>query len=130
MSNKTKQVIETNQAPSAIGPYSQAIKAGDYVYISGQIPLDPEKMTLVSDSFDQQAKRVFQSLQAIVTETGGTMADVIKINLYLTDLSYFGTVNELMAEYFKEPYPARAAIEVSGLPKGAQFEAEAVVYLP
>lgn len=130
MSNKTKQVIETNQAPSAIGPYSQAIKAGDYVYISGQIPLDPEKMTLVSDSFEQQAKRVFQSLQAIVTETGGTMADVIKINLYLTDLSYFGTVNELMAEYFKEPYPARAAIEVSGLPKGAQFEAEAVVYLP
>ncbi|MEQ6917819.1 RidA family protein [Halomonas aquatica] len=127
MSNKA--VINTDQAPSAIGPYSQAIKAGNTVYISGQIPLDPASMEIVSDDFEAQARQVFANLRAVCEEAAGTLQDVVKLNLYLVDLDNFAVVNRVMEEVFKAPFPARAAVGVKALPKGAQVEAEAVMII-
>ena len=127
MSNKA--VINTDQAPAAIGPYSQAIKAGNTVYLSGQIPLDPTRMELVSDDVEAQARQVFTNLRAVCEEAAGTLQDVVKLNLYLVDLDNFAVVNEVMEEFFEKPYPARAAIGVKALPKGAQFEAEGIMVI-
>ena len=127
MSNKA--VINTDQAPAAIGPYSQAIKAGNTVYISGQIPLDPTSMELVSDDFEAQARQVFANLKAVCEEAAGTLQDVVKVNLYLVDLGQFAVVNQVMEEFFQAPFPARAAVGVKALPKGAQVEAEAVLVI-
>lgn len=124
-----KQIIHTDQAPEAIGPYSQAVRTGDTVYLSGQIPLDPASMTLVDGDMEAQVRRVFDNLQAVARAAGGELADVVKLNIYLTDLSHFPLVNELMQAYFTEPYPARAAIGVTSLPKGAQVEMDAVMVL-
>ncbi len=127
MSNKA--VINTEQAPAAIGPYSQAIKAGNTVYMSGQIPLDPKTMELVGEDFEAQARQVFTNLQAVCHEAAGSMQDIVKLNIYLTDLSNFAVVNQIMEEYFQTPYPARAAVGVKELPKGSQVEAEAVMVI-
>jgi len=127
MSNKA--VINTDQAPAAIGPYSQAIKAGNTVYISGQIPLDPTRMEIVSDDFEAQARQVFTNLKAVCEEAAGTLQDVVKVNLYLVDLGQFAVVNQVMEEFFKAPFPARAAVGVKALPKGALVEAEAVMVI-
>ncbi len=123
MSNKA--VINTDKAPAAIGPYSQAIKAGNTVYLSGQIPLDPATMELVSDDFEAQARQVFINLKAVCEEAAGSLGEIVKLNLYLVDLGNFAVVNKVMEEFFDKPYPARAAVGVKALPKGAQFEAEA-----
>jgi reactive intermediate/imine deaminase len=122
-----KQPIHTDSAPAAIGTYSQAIRAGDTVYLSGQIPLDPQTMELVSGGAEPQIRRVLDNLTAVAEAAGGTLADVAKLTVYLTDLGDFSTVNEVMAEYFTEPYPARAAIGVAQLPKGAAVEMDAVL---
>ncbi|SEI47265.1 reactive intermediate/imine deaminase [Allopseudospirillum japonicum] len=127
MSNRA--VINTEAAPAAIGTYSQAVKVGNTVYLSGQIPLDPKTMALVSEDFRAQAVQVFTNLQAVCEAAGGSLKDIVKVNLYLTDLANFATVNEVMAEFFTAPYPARAAVQVSALPKAAQFEAEAVMVI-
>ncbi|ERS88292.1 MULTISPECIES: RidA family protein [Halomonas] len=127
MSNKA--VINTEKAPAAIGPYSQAIKAGNTVYLSGQIPLDPATMELVSDDFEAQARQVFTNLRAVCEEAAGSLQDIVKLNLYLVDLGQFAVVNAVMEEFFEKPYPARAAIGVKALPKGAQFEAEGVMVI-
>jgi reactive intermediate/imine deaminase len=123
----SKQPIHTDSAPAAIGTYSQAIRAGDTVYLSGQIPLDPQTMELVSGGAEPQIRQVFHNLMAVAEAAGGTLADVAKLTVYLTDLGDFSTVNEVMAEYFTEPYPARAAIGVAQLPKGATVEMDAVL---
>jgi reactive intermediate/imine deaminase len=128
MSDRT--IIETNGAPSAIGPYSQAVKSGKTVYISGQIPLDPETMTEVEGDIEAKIERVFRSLTAIAEAAGGTLADTVKLNVFLTDLSNFQTVNEVMARHFKQPYPARAAIGVAALPKDVAVEMDAILELP
>ncbi|MDI3323465.1 RidA family protein [Pontibacterium granulatum] len=122
-----KSIISTEKAPSAIGTYSQAVKAGNTVYISGQIPLVPETMEMVTESFEAQAERVFQNLQAISEAAGGSLADVVKVTILLSDLKYFGIVNEVMSRYFAEPYPARAAYAVKQLPKDADIEVEAIM---
>ncbi|ABE60580.1 MULTISPECIES: RidA family protein [Chromohalobacter] len=127
MSNKA--MINTEQAPAAIGPYSQAVKAGNTVYLSGQIPLDPHTMELVSEDFEAQARQVFDNLQAVCQEAAGSLQDIVKLNLYLVDLDNFGVVNKVMEEYFQAPYPARAAVGVKQLPKGSQVEAEAVMVI-
>nr|WP_298249533.1 RidA family protein [uncultured Halomonas sp.] len=127
MSNKA--VINTEKAPAAIGPYSQAIKAGNTVYLSGQIPLDPATMELVSDDFEAQARQVFTNLRAVCEEASGSLQDIVKLNLFLVDLGQFAVVNAMMEEFFEKPYPARAAIGVKALPKGAQFEAEGVMVI-
>ncbi|MBB3141695.1 RidA family protein [Halomonas sp. THAF12] len=127
MSNKA--VINTDQAPAAIGPYSQAIKAGNTVYLSGQIPLDPATMEIVSDDFEAQARQVFTNLKAVADEAAGGLKDVVKLNLYLVDLDNFAIVNGIMEEFFDAPYPARAAVGVKALPKGSQVEAEAVLVI-
>ena len=127
MSNKA--VINTDKAPAAIGPYSQAIKAGNTVYLSGQIPLDPATMELVSDDFETQARQVFHNLRAVCEEAAGSLGEIVKINLYLVDLGNFAVVNKIMEEVFEKPYPARAAVGVKALPKGAQFEAEAIMVI-
>ena len=124
-----KQIIQTDKAPQAIGTYSQAVKTGNTVYCSGQIPLDPDSMNLVEGDMSIQVKRVFDNLQAVAEAAGGGLSDVVKLNVFLTDLSHFALVNEIMAEYFKEPYPARAAIGVASLPKGANVEMDAVLEL-
>lgn len=124
-----REVIHTDQAPQAIGSYSQAMRCGNTVYLSGQIPLDPLTMELDNASIEREIRRVFGNLLAVVAAAGGSAAQVAKLNLYLTDLGHFGTVNEIMAEYFDEPYPARAAVGVAALPKGARFEAEGVLVL-
>jgi len=121
--------IHSDQAPAAIGPYSQAVSCGRTVYLSGQIPLDPATMELVEGDFSAHARRVFDNLAAVAEAAGGSLADVVKLNLYLTDLGNFPTVNEVMADYFTTPYPARAAIGVAALPKGAVVEAEAILFL-
>ena len=123
----SKQPIHTDSAPAAIGTYSQAIRAGDTVYLSGQIPLDPRTMELVSGGAEPQIRQVFDNLMAVAEAAGGTLADVAKLTVYLTDLGDFSTVNEVMAEYFTEPYPARAASGVAQLPKGATVEMDAVL---
>ncbi|MDY7116185.1 RidA family protein [Halomonas sp. SSL-5] len=127
MSNKA--VINTEKAPAAIGPYSQAIKAGNTVYLSGQIPLDPATMELVSDDFEAQARQVFTNLRAVCEEAAGSLQDIVKLNLYLVDLGQFAVVNAVMEEFFEKPYPARAAVGIKALPKGAQFEAEGVMVI-
>ncbi|WP_416886516.1 RidA family protein [Marinospirillum sp.] len=127
MSNRA--VISTDQAPQAIGTYSQAVKAGNTVYLSGQIPLDPKTMELVTSSFEAQVVQVFENIKAVCEAAGGGLEDIVKLNLYLTDLGHFALVNEVMARYFQQPYPARAAVQVSALPKGAEFEAEGVMVI-
>lgn len=125
----TKQIITTDKAPQAIGTYSQAVKVGKTVYLSGQIPLDPVTMTLVDGEIDQQIRRVFENLKAVTEAANGNFGDVVKLNVFLTDLGHFSRVNEIMAEYFLEPYPARAAIGVAALPRGANVEMDAVLML-
>lgn len=123
-----KQIIKTDQAPQAIGTYSQAVRAGDTVYLSGQIGLDPASMQLV-EGIENQIHRVFRNLQAVAEAAGGSVADVVKLNVFLTDLGHFAKVNEIMAQYFTEPHPARAAVGVASLPRGALVEADAVMVL-
>lgn len=125
----TRQIIQTNRAPGAIGTYSQAVRVGDTVYISGQIPLDPESMQLVSGDIEAEIRRVFENLKAIAEAAGGSLANAVKVNVFLTDLAHFAKVNEIMATYFTEPYPARAAIGVAQLPRGARVEIEAILHL-
>ena len=122
----TRQIIQTDRAPQAIGTYSQAVRVGDTVYLSGQIGLDPASMTLV-DGIEAQIHQVFRNLSVVCEAAGGGLKDVVKLNIYLTDLAHFGQVNEIMAQYFNEPYPARAAVGVAELPKGALVEADAVL---
>jgi reactive intermediate/imine deaminase len=126
----SKAIIQTDRAPAAIGTYSQAVKAGNTVYLSGQIPLVPESMEMVSDDFAEQAHQVFKNLSAVCEAAGGTVQDLAKVNIYLTELANFATVNEIMQQYFSQPYPARAAIGVSQLPKAAQIEIDGVMELP
>ena len=125
----SKQIIHTEQAPAAIGAYSQAVRAGDTVYLSGQIPLVPATMTLVSDDFAEQAHQVFKNLRAVCEAAGGSLNDIVKLNAYLTDLADFATFNEVMSQYFAQPFPARAAVGVASLPRGSKVEAEAVMVL-
>lgn len=125
----TKTIIATDRAPQAIGTYSQAVKTGTTVYMSGQIPLDPDTMEMVSDDIEDQIKRVFENLAAVAEAAGGSLEDVAKLNIFLTDLTHFPKVNEIMATFFNEPYPARAAVGVAALPKGAQVEMDAILEL-
>ena len=124
-----REIIHTDQAPAAIGTYSQAVKVGNTVYLSGQTPLDPTTMQLVTGDMEAQIRRVFDNLAAVARASGGTLADTVKLNVFLTDLGHFGLLNQIMAEYFKEPYPARAAMGVAALPRGAQVEMDAVLVL-
>lgn len=125
----TRKTIQTDNAPQAIGTYSQAVRTGNTVYLSGQIPLQPDTMELVGDDMEAQIRRVFDNLAAIAEATGGSLADVVKLNVFLLDLAHFALVNEIMAEYFREPYPARAAVGVAALPRGALVEMDAVMEL-
>jgi reactive intermediate/imine deaminase len=125
----TRQTIHTPLAPQAIGTYSQAVRAGDTVYVSGQIPLDPASGQLVSGDIEAEIRRVFENLKAIATAAGGSLAHVVKLTVFLTDLAHFGKVNEIMATYFAEPYPARAAVGVAQLPRGARVEMECILSL-
>jgi reactive intermediate/imine deaminase len=124
-----RQIIQTADAPKAIGPYSQAVRVGDTVYVSGQIPLDPVSGALVSGDIEAEIRRVFDNVEAIAQAAGGSLASVVKLSVFLTDLSHFTKVNEIMAGYFSEPYPARAAIGVAALPRGARVEVECVLNL-
>ena len=124
-----KQAIRTGDAPEAIGAYSQAIKAGQTVFISGQIPLEPGTMNIVDEDIRAQTHRVFNNLAAVVREGGGNLDDVVKLTVFLTDLSHFAVVNEVMAEHFNPPYPARAAVGVAALPKGVPIEIDAIAHL-
>ena len=126
---ETKTIISTENAPAAIGPYSQAVKVGNTVYISGQIPLDPNTMEVVDGSFEAAANQVFQNLAAIAQAAGGSLDDVLKLNISLTDMANFAAVNEVMMQYFTAPYPARAAVGVAALPKGVAVEVEAILEL-
>ncbi len=125
--NKTP--IHTDSAPAAIGTYSQAIQSGSLVFLSGQIPLDPETMEIVDGDFEARARRVFANLKAVTEAAGGTLDQIVKCTVYLTDLDNFATVNSVMAEFFEEPYPARVALGVTSLPKGCDVEAEAILAL-
>ena len=125
----TKEIISTSKAPQAIGTYSQAVKVGTTVYLSGQIPLVPETMEMLSGSVEEQIHRVFKNLSAVAEAAGGSLKDVVKLNVFLTDLKNFPTVNQVMSEYFSEPYPARAAIGVAELPKAAAVEMDAIMEL-
>ena len=124
-----REVIHTDEAPAAIGTYSQAVRVGNTVYLSGQIPLLPESMTLVEGGMEAQIAQVFHNLGAVARAAGGSLADIVKLNIYLTDLAHFPLVNEIMARHFEEPYPARAAVGVAALPKGAAVEMDAVMEL-
>lgn len=124
-----KAIIHTDQAPEAIGTYSQAVKVNNTVYLSGQIPLDPQSMTLVEGDFATQAHQVFKNLKAVCEAADGSLADIVKLNIFMTDLSNFPIVNEVMAEYFQQPYPARAAVGVKELPKGAIVEADGIMVI-
>ena len=124
-----KEIISTENAPKAIGPYSQAVKAGNFMFISGQIPLDPKTGDLVSESIEDQAKQVLNNIKSICKAAGYSLDDIVKISIFLTDLGNFATVNDVMKEYFAEPYPARATVEVSGLPLGVNIEIEAIVLI-
>ena len=124
-----KTIISTDKAPAAIGTYSQAVKVGNTVYISGQIPLDPTTMEVCSQDFAAQATQVFENLKAVAEASGGTLADAVKLNISMTNLANFPTINEIMATYIDEPYPARAAVGVAALPKAVQVEIEAILYL-
>lgn len=125
----SRQIIHTDSAPAAIGPYSQAVKAGNTVYLSGQIPLDPATMELVSDDVAAQARQVFNNLAAVCDAAGGSLSKIVRVGIYLTDLARFAEVNAVMAEFFDAPYPARSTIEVSALPRGARVEVDAVMVL-
>ena len=124
-----REVISTDKAPQAIGTYSQAVKVGNTVYLSGQIPLVPETMEMVAGDMEANIVRVFENLQAVAEAAGGSLADVAKLNIFLTDLNNFALVNEVMARYFQQPYPARAAIGVASLPKNAAVEMDAIMVL-
>jgi reactive intermediate/imine deaminase len=124
-----KQIVQTLDAPQAIGTYSQAVKVGNHVYLSGQIPLDPHTMHLVTGDFKAHIRQVFENLKAVAKAAGGSLADVVKLNIYLCDLKNFPQVNEVMQDYFSDPYPARAVVGVSALPKDAQVEADAIMKL-
>ena len=126
----SREIISTDKAPAAIGTYSQAVKVGSTVYLSGQIPLDPATMEVVDGPVENQVQRVFDNLAAVMEAAGGSMADIVKLNIYLTDLGNFGKVNEIMARVFDEPYPARAAIGVKELPKGVPVEMDAIAEIP
>ncbi len=123
-------IISTANAPAAIGTYSQAVKIGTTVYLSGQIPLVPASMQMVSEDFAEQAHQVFKNLSAVCEAAGGSIQDMVKVNIFLIDLSKFAIVNEIMAQYFSQPYPARAAVQVSALPRAAQIEIDGVMELP
>jgi reactive intermediate/imine deaminase len=125
----SREIIQTERAPQAIGTYSQAVRCGNTVYLSGQIPLVPETMELVEGDMQVQIRRVFDNLSAVAEAAGGSLADVAKLNVFLPDLGHFAIVNEVMAEYFQPPYPARAAVGVAALPKGSQVEMDAVMEL-
>ncbi len=125
----SREIVRTDQAPQAIGTYSQAVKVGEVVYLSGQIPLVPETMEMVEGDIEAQIRRVFDNLRAVARAAGGDLQDIVKLNVFLTDLGDFPVVNQVMAEYFSEPYPARAAIGVAALPKGAGVEMDAVMHL-
>jgi reactive intermediate/imine deaminase len=125
----SRSIITTELAPTAIGPYSQAVRAGDTVYFSGQIPLDPVTGVLVDGEITMQTRRVFDNLAAVAQAAGGSLAQIVRVGIYVTDLANFAAVNAVMAEYFQPPYPARSTIEVSGLPKAAQVEVDAVMVL-
>jgi reactive intermediate/imine deaminase len=124
-----RQIIRTDKAPKAIGPYSQAVRAGDTVYLSGQIPLDPATGELVSGDISVQTQRVFENLRAVCEAAGGSLAKLVRVGIYLTDLKNFAAVNAVMAEFCREPYPARSTVEVSALPRGAEVEIDAVLVL-
>lgn len=124
----SKTVISTDKAPAAIGTYSQAIKVGPAVYLSGQIPLDPQTMEMV-EGFEAQTIQVFENLKAVAQAAGGSLADVVKLNIFLTDLKHFATVNDIMARYFEQPYPARAAIGVATLPRDSAVEMDAIMHI-
>lgn len=124
-----KAVIHSNQAPAAIGTYSQAIKVTNTVYLSGQIPLDPDSMALVEGGIEAEIEQVFKNLAAVCRAAGGELKDIVKLNIYLTDLAHFPTVNEIMARHFSEPYPARAALGINQLPKSAQVEMDGVMVI-
>ena len=124
-----KKHYMTTNAPKPIGPYSQAVAAGGLLFVSGQIPLDPATMELVSGDFETEVRRAFENLQAVVEASGGTLDQVVKLTLFLTDLAHFPKVNEVMTAFFKQPFPARSTVGVSQLPKGARFEVECVLHL-
>ena len=124
-----RKVIHTDHAPQAIGTYSQAVHTGNTVYLSGQIPLVPQSMELVEGDMEVQIRRVFDNLAAVAAAAGGSLADVAKLNIFLTDLGHFPLINQVMADYFQEPYPARAAVGVAALPKGASVEMDAILVL-
>jgi reactive intermediate/imine deaminase len=125
-----KEIIQTKKAPQAIGTYSQAVKVGQTVYLSGQIPLNPQTMDLIEGDISMHIKQVFDNLKAVAEAAGGNLSDFVKLNVFLTDLSHFPIVNEIMGEYFTEPYPARAAVAVAALPKGAIVEMDAMMVVP
>ena len=125
----TKTIIHTEHAPAAIGPYSQAVRVGQTVYLSGQIPLVPETGALLQGSIEEQTRQVFDNMKAVCLASGGSLADIARVGIYLTDLADFTVVNTVMAEYFQAPYPARSTIQVSALPKGAQVEVDAIMVL-
>lgn len=125
----TKQAIHTDSAPAAIGTYSQAVRSGNIVFLSGQIPLLPETMEIIGGNFESRARQVFSNLQAVAEAADGTLNDVVKVTVFLTDLDNFATVNAIMEEFFEKPYPARAAVGVASLPKGADVEADAILIL-
>ena len=124
-----RQPVHTDRAPAAIGPYSQAVQRGGMVFLSGQIPLDPSTGLLVEGDIEAQARRAFDNLQAVCEAAGGSLDDVVRLGLYLTDLGQFGIVNQVMAEYFSAPFPARSTIGVASLPRGAEFEVDAILML-
>ena len=126
----SKVIIRTNDAPAAIGTYSQAVKIGTTVYLSGQIPLVPASMQMVSEDFAEQTHQVFKNLSAVCEAAGGSLNDMVKVNIFLTDLSQFATVNQILSQYYAEPYAARAAVQVSALPRGAQIEIDGVMEVP
>jgi reactive intermediate/imine deaminase len=125
----SRSIVATEQAPAAIGPYSQAVRAGNTVYFSGQIPLDPATAMLVDGDITAQTRRVFDNLDAVAKAAGGSLAQIVRVGIYVTDLANFAAVNAVMAEYFQQPYPARSTIEVSALPKAARVEVDAVMVL-
>ena len=125
----TRQIIHTEHAPQAIGTYSQAVRVGDTVYLSGQVPLDPATMQMVGGDIEAQIRRVFENLKAVAEAAGGSLAQAVKVNVYLIDLAHFAKVNEVMAQYCAKPYPARAAVGVAQLPRGAQVEIECILHL-
>lgn len=126
MSDSSRTIIHSDDAPAAIGTYSQAVKVGQTVYLSGQIPLQASSMTMISDDFAEQTHQVFRNLRAVCQAAGGDLKHIVKLNIFMTDLSNFGTVNSIMAEYFSEPYPARAALGVSQLPRDSRIEMDAI----